>query len=139
MPWFWERKYGQKPTGPIQFGPAIWTFKLPKRSGSSSTRYGQYFPTCLSPTSPGNRSHRKTLITYYTKAMSLLRNAIKSSVSLRTIKPIHSLPSLLRQSPKHFSTETEAPPPPPPNDASIDLFLQTPTKGTNSVAFLELT
>ncbi|ESR42198.1 hypothetical protein KPL70_017562 [Citrus sinensis] len=61
--------------------------------------------------------------------MSLLRNAIKSSVSLRTIKPIHSLPSLLRQSPKHFSTETEAPPPPPPNDASIDLFLQTPTKG----------
>lgn len=25
MPWFWERKYGQRPTGPIQFGPTIWT------------------------------------------------------------------------------------------------------------------
>ncbi|KAH9735632.1 hypothetical protein KPL71_017804 [Citrus sinensis] len=47
MPWFWERKYGQRPTGPIQFGPAIWTFKLPKRSGSSSTRYGVVYGKLL--------------------------------------------------------------------------------------------
>lgn len=59
MPWFWERKYGQRPTGPIQFGPAIWTFKLPKRSGSSSTRYGQYSPHAFLPQVPATEAIAK--------------------------------------------------------------------------------
>lgn len=134
---------GKKVWPKAHWSNSVWAsnldFQAPKTQRVIIDSIRSVLPTCLSPTSPGNRSHRKTLITYYSKAMSLLRNAIKSSVSLRAIKPIHSLPSLLCQSPKHFSTETEAPPPPPPNDASIDLFLQTPTKGTNSVAFLELT
>ncbi|KAJ4704791.1 putative Ribosomal protein S24e family protein [Melia azedarach] len=61
--------------------------------------------------------------------MSLLRNAIKSSVSLRAIKPSHGFPSLLRELPRRFSTETEAPPPPHVEDSFIDPFLQTPREG----------
>lgn len=124
----------------VQFSLAnyvISTFKCRKRSTSSSTRYRQHSTLALFPQALLHRGHRKTPITYYFKAMSLLRNTIKSSVSLRTIKPINSLPPLLRQSPKHFTTETEASPPPPPaaSDPSIDLFLQTPNNGTKSIAF----
>ncbi|XP_022743422.1 uncharacterized protein LOC111294395 isoform X2 [Durio zibethinus] len=60
--------------------------------------------------------------------MNLLRNAIKSHVSVRTIRPIHALPSFLRESPKRFSTETDQPQPPQP-DASVDQFLEAANRG----------
>ncbi|KAF5750986.1 hypothetical protein HS088_TW03G01327 [Tripterygium wilfordii] len=65
--------------------------------------------------------------------MSLLGNAIKWSLVLRTSKPNHhSIPSFLRQTPKGFCTEMAKPSPPPPpsvEDASADEFLKTPKTG----------
>ncbi|XWS55748.1 hypothetical protein CRYUN_Cryun09bG0027200 [Craigia yunnanensis] len=60
--------------------------------------------------------------------MNLLRNAIKSHVSVRTIKPTHALPSFLRESPKRFSTETDQQQPPQP-DSSVDQFLESASRG----------
>ncbi|XWS66969.1 hypothetical protein CRYUN_Cryun05aG0245900 [Craigia yunnanensis] len=60
--------------------------------------------------------------------MNLLRNAIKSHVSVRTIKLTHALPSFLRESPKRFSTETDQQQPPQP-DASVDQFLESASRG----------
>ncbi|XVF76550.1 hypothetical protein PTKIN_Ptkin13bG0274700 [Pterospermum kingtungense] len=59
--------------------------------------------------------------------MNLLRNAVKSHVSVRTIKPTHALPSFLHQSPKRFSTETDQQPPQP--DVSVDQILDSASKG----------
>ncbi|XVF08004.1 hypothetical protein REPUB_Repub06bG0187900 [Reevesia pubescens] len=61
--------------------------------------------------------------------MNFLRNATKSHVSVRTIKPIHALPSFLRESPKRFCTETDQPQP-PQSDASVDQFLQSASRGS---------
>ncbi|KAJ0087938.1 hypothetical protein Patl1_31978 [Pistacia atlantica] len=61
--------------------------------------------------------------------MNLLRNAIKSSLSLRTIKPSHGLPFFHRESPKCFSTETETETPASADGSSVDQFLHTPNKG----------
>ncbi|XP_057971968.1 uncharacterized protein LOC131160363 [Malania oleifera] len=56
--------------------------------------------------------------------MSLLGNTIRSSMLRGIIKPNASLPSLLRQSPRSFSTEAEH-----PQGSPIDPFLQTPSTG----------
>ncbi|KAK6231516.1 hypothetical protein QUC31_011211 [Theobroma cacao] len=60
--------------------------------------------------------------------MNLLRNAIKSHVSVRTIRPMQALPSFLGASPKRFSTGTDEPQPPQP-DASVNQFMESASKG----------
>ncbi|KAG5244020.1 Ribosomal protein S24e family protein [Salix suchowensis] len=59
----------------------------------------------------------------------LLRKTINSNSTLQSLKPNNTLTLFLRQSTKHFSTETQPPPPPSPpqvnNDPSpADPFLQ---------------
>ncbi|KAL4323302.1 hypothetical protein GQ457_11G007660 [Hibiscus cannabinus] len=62
--------------------------------------------------------------------MNLLRNAIQSHVSVRTVKPIHALPSFLREPPRRFSTEPDQQQQQPPlPDASVDAFLDSASKG----------
>ncbi|OMP03614.1 hypothetical protein COLO4_10310 [Corchorus olitorius] len=61
--------------------------------------------------------------------MNPLRTAIKSHVSVRTIKPIHALPSFLRESPKCFCTGTDQPQQPPQPDASVHQFIDSADKG----------
>ncbi|OMO72677.1 hypothetical protein CCACVL1_17663 [Corchorus capsularis] len=61
--------------------------------------------------------------------MNLFRTAIKSHVSVRRIKPIHALPSFLRESPKCFCTGTDQPQQPPQPDASVHQFLDSADKG----------
>lgn len=60
--------------------------------------------------------------------MSLLRSALKLSGLHRIVKLNQGLPSLLRQSPRSFSTYDEQPlPPPPQTPPAEDPFLQTPS------------
>ncbi|KAG6772499.1 hypothetical protein NC652_017459 [Populus alba x Populus x berolinensis] len=56
----------------------------------------------------------------------LLRKTIKSNSIVQSFKPNNALSLLLRQSTKHFTTETQPPPPPQENNdpSSIDPFLQ---------------
>ncbi|KAK8546331.1 hypothetical protein V6N13_067556 [Hibiscus sabdariffa] len=61
--------------------------------------------------------------------MNLLRNAIKSHVSVRTIKPTHALPSFFREPPRRFSTEPNQQQQPPVAEASVDQFLDSASKG----------
>ena len=70
----------------------------------------------------------KTSNSIWKKKMNLLRNAIKSHVSVRTIKPTHAVPSFLRKSPKRFSTETDQQQPPQP-DSSVNQFLESASRG----------
>ncbi|KAE8702494.1 putative Tetratricopeptide repeat-like superfamily protein [Hibiscus syriacus] len=60
--------------------------------------------------------------------MNILRNAIKSRVSVLTVKPTHALPSFLRESPRRFSTESNQRQPPSP-EASVDAFIDSASKG----------
>ncbi|KAB1994628.1 hypothetical protein ES319_D13G111400v1 [Gossypium barbadense] len=61
--------------------------------------------------------------------MNILRNAIKLHVSVRTVKPIHVLPSFLREPPKRFSTEPDQQQQQPLPDASVNQFLDSASKG----------
>ncbi|TYG37141.1 hypothetical protein ES288_D13G118300v1 [Gossypium darwinii] len=61
--------------------------------------------------------------------MNILRNAIKLHVSVRTVKPIHVLPSFIREPPKRFSTEPDQQQQQPLPDASVNQFLDSASKG----------
>jgi hypothetical protein len=67
------------------------------------------------------------------KMSLLLRKTIKSNSSLQSFKPNNALSLFLRQSTKHFSTETQPPPPPQENNdpSSIDPFLQDSATSKN--------
>jgi hypothetical protein len=66
------------------------------------------------------------------KMSLLLRKTIKSNSTLQSFKPSNALSLFLRQSTKHFSTETQPPPPPQDNDpSSIDPFLQDSATSKN--------
>jgi hypothetical protein len=63
----------------------------------------------------------------------LLRKTIKSNSTLQSFKPNNALSFFLRQSTKHFSTETQPPPPPQENNdpSSTDPFLQDSATSKN--------
>ncbi|KAF9680897.1 hypothetical protein SADUNF_Sadunf06G0169500 [Salix dunnii] len=70
--------------------------------------------------------------------MSLLvRKTIKSNSTLQSFKPNNTLSLFLRQSTKHFSTETQPPPPPQVNNdpSPTDPFLQD---SANSLTYARL-